>query len=104
MQFETSDAEAGWLRWDFSTPVIVTRVDWLYLQDEGSRSGGVTVTGASGGYGLIKSGAQQHRIADWGDDCLDCPKGGSIRFKATDGNLFGGFFEGPVYHKTEFLL
>ena len=46
------------------------------------------MTGASGGYGKIGSGADD-RIADWGQDCVDCPKGGSIKFKAFDGDPWG---------------
>jgi hypothetical protein len=74
LHFETSDAAGGWITWDFTSPVIVTKVDWTYTISNNSRSGGVAVTGSSGGYGLIGSGAVQNRVADWGDDCVDCPK------------------------------
>jgi hypothetical protein len=74
---------------DFTAPVIVTKVQWKYLDDKATRSGGVAVTGSVGGYGTIKSGELQSRTADWGVHCEDCPKGGSIQFKAIDGNTFG---------------
>jgi hypothetical protein len=54
--------------------VIVTAVDWTYTHDEASRSGGVAVTGSSGGYETIKSGAVQIRNASWGRECVNCPK------------------------------
>ena len=53
------------------------------------RSGGVAVTGSSGGTGYIASGAEQTRQTDWGIDCVDCPKGGSLKFKAVDGKPWG---------------
>jgi hypothetical protein len=54
-----------------------------------TRSGGVSVTGASGGYATIGSGAEVDRVWDGGQDCINCPKGGSIKFKAIDGNPWG---------------
>lgn len=74
---------------EFTEPVVVTRVDFEYLENQASRSGGVAVTGATGGYGLIRGGQQQTRDTDWGKDCEDCPKGGSITFTAIDGMPFG---------------
>jgi hypothetical protein len=49
----------------------------------------VSVTGSSGGIGYIASGAETERTTDWGIDCVDCPKGGSIKFKAVDGFPWG---------------
>jgi hypothetical protein len=54
-----------------------------------SRSGGVSITGSSGGTGFLASGAEQYRTVDWGNDCVDCPKGTSIKFKAVDGKPWG---------------
>ena len=66
------------LQWNFVEPVIVTKVVWTYTHDKSSRSGGVEVTGSSGGQAFIESGEVQTRTADWGTQCEDCPKVGHL--------------------------
>jgi len=94
LTFETDHQGSGnaWLEWDFTEPVVVTKVHWTWSPlstggEMSSRSGGVAVTGSNGGTGMVGSGAEQQRDVDWGNDCVDCPKGGAIKFSAIDGNL-----------------
>jgi hypothetical protein len=95
INFETNQDSSGsaWLQWDFSTPVIVTKIEWDWNAAAAGRSRAVSLTGSLGGQATVgydHNGAEQRKMtADYGADCLDCPKGGSIKFSAVDGDPFG---------------